>query len=35
MKQENPGPLNVKPEDYFFTTPGGTPIDEQNFLNRE
>jgi len=28
-------PLHVKPSDYVFTTPAGTPIDEQNFLNRE
>jgi integrase len=24
-----------KPENYFFTTPEGTPIDESNFYNRE
>jgi len=28
-------PLHVKPNEYVFTTPTRTPIDEQNFLNRE
>ena len=35
LKQENPAPLSVNPEDYFFTTPDGTPIDESNFYKRE
>jgi integrase len=35
LKQEAPAPLSVKPEDYFFTTPEGTPIDESNFYKRE
>ena len=28
-------PLHVKPEDYVFITPQGTPIDEENFYRRE
>ena len=28
-------PLHVNPEDYVFTTPQGTPIDEENFYRRE
>jgi len=28
-------PLHVNPEDYVFTTPQGTPIDEDNFYRRE
>ena len=28
-------PLHVKPTDYVFRNPSDTPIDEQNFLNRE
>jgi integrase len=28
-------PLHVKLDDYVFKTPGGTPIYEQNFMNRE
>jgi integrase len=28
-------PLRVKPQDYVFTTPAGTPIDEDNFYHRE
>jgi integrase len=28
-------PLHVKPEDYVFTTPSGTPIDVNNFYHRE
>jgi len=28
-------PLQVNPEDYVFTTPRGTPIDEVNFYRRE
>jgi integrase len=28
-------PLRIEPGDYVFTTPEGTPIDEQNFVNRE
>jgi len=28
-------PLQVNPEDYVFTTPRGTPIDEENFYRRE
>ncbi|HEV8720985.1 MAG TPA: hypothetical protein VGW77_10140 [Candidatus Binatia bacterium] len=35
LKPENPAPLSVKPEDYFFATPDGTPIDESNFYKRE
>src|SRR5439155_13767533 len=35
LRHENPAPLNVKPDDYFFTTPEGTPIDETNFYKRE
>jgi integrase len=32
---ENPVPLSVDPDDFLFTTPEGTPIDESNFYNRE
>jgi integrase len=32
---KNHKPLHVKPRDYVFTTPAGTPIDEDNFYNRE
>jgi len=32
---ENPVPLSVHPDDFLFTTPEGTPIDESNFYNRE
>ena len=35
LKGENPVQLNVKPDDYFFTTPEGMPIDETNFYKRE
>src|SRR5215472_6597317 len=35
LQNENPAPLNTDPEDYFFTTPAGTPIDESNFYKRE
>ncbi len=28
-------PFNVNPEDYIFTTPQGTPIDQENFYRRE
>jgi len=35
LKDENPAPMNVNPDDYFFTTPEGTPIDETNFYKRE
>lgn len=28
-------PLRVKPEDYVFQTPAGTPIDENNFYSRQ
>lgn len=28
-------PLHAKPEDYFFTTPSGAPISEDNFYHRE
>ena len=35
LKDENPAPLKVKPDDYFFTTPAGYPIDEENFYKRE
>jgi integrase len=32
---ENPMRLSVDPDDFLFTTPEGTPIDESNFYNRE
>ncbi|HSK29581.1 MAG TPA: hypothetical protein VLA17_06415, partial [Candidatus Limnocylindria bacterium] len=35
LKQENPAPLSVEPEDHLFTTPAGTPIDVGNFHKRE
>lgn len=35
LKQENPAPLSVDPENYFFTTTTGTPIDVGNFYKRE
>ena len=35
LKDENPVALHVKPDDYFFTTPAGYPIDEENFYKRE
>jgi integrase len=35
LLQENPAPLSVDPEDYLFTTPADTPIDESNFYKRE
>jgi integrase len=35
LKHENLAPLSVNPEDYFFTTPNGTPIDERNFHKRD
>jgi len=35
LKQENPEPLSVDPEDYFFTTTTGSPIDIGNFYKRE
>ena len=35
LSEENPAPLSVSPDDYFFTTPEGTPIDESNFYKRE
>ena len=35
LKQENPAPLSADPEDYFFTTTTGTPIDVGNFYKRE
>jgi integrase len=35
LQQENPASLSVDPEDYLFTTPEGTPIDESNFYKRE
>lgn len=35
LREENPAPLSVDPEDYLFTTPEGTPIDETNFYKRE
>lgn len=28
-------PLHVEPEDYVFLTPGGSPIDQDNFYKRE
>jgi hypothetical protein len=31
--KKNPTPLNVKPDDYFFTTPEGTPMRRQTFTN--
>ena len=35
LSHENPSPLSGNPDDYFFTTPDGTPIDESNFQKRE
>jgi len=35
LSEENPAPLNVSPDDFLFTTPQGTPIDESNFYKRE
>jgi integrase len=35
LSEENPAPLSVDPEEYLFTTPAGTPIDEGNFYKRE
>ena len=35
LSDENPAPLSVGPEDFLFTTPQGTPIDETNFYKRE
>src|SRR6266550_2168234 len=35
LSNENPTPLSVSPEDFLFTTPAGTPIDEVNFYKRE
>jgi integrase len=35
LTEENPAPLSVDPEDYFFTTPDGARIDESNFYKRE
>jgi len=35
LSNENPAPLSVSPEDFLFTTPAGTPIDEVNFYKRE
>ena len=32
---ENPVPLSVDADDFLFTTPDGTPIDESNFYKRE
>jgi integrase len=35
LRRQNPAAVNVDREDYFFTTPAGTPIDESNFYKRE
>jgi integrase len=35
LSEENPAPLSVRPDDFLFTTPEGTPIDESNFYKRE
>ena len=35
LSEENPAPLSVSPDDYLFTTPEGTRIDESNFYKRE
>ena len=35
LGEENPAPLSVSPDDFLFTTPQGTPIDESNFYKRE
>src|SRR6266481_705109 len=35
LKEENPERLSVDPEDYFFTTTTGSPIDIGNFYKRE
>src|SRR5262249_20976115 len=35
LGQENPAPLSVSPDDFLFTTPEGTPIDESNFYKRQ
>ena len=35
LSEENPAPLSVDPDDFLFTTPEGTPIDESNFYKRE
>jgi integrase len=35
LNNENPVPLSVSPDDFLFTTPEGTPIDETNFYKRE
>ena len=35
LEEENPTPLSTNPDDYFFTTPGGAPIDTSNFQKRE
>jgi integrase len=35
LKQENPAPLSAAPDDYFFTTLAGSPIDVGNFYKRE
>ncbi len=35
LSEENPATLSDDPEDFLFTTPQGTPIDEGNFYKRE
>jgi len=35
LSEENPAPISVRPDDFLFATPEGTPIDESNFYKRE
>lgn len=35
LKWENPAPLSADPEEYFFTTPNGAPVEVTNFHKRE
>jgi integrase len=35
LSEETPAPLTVSPDDFLFTTPEGTLIDETNFYKRE
>jgi len=35
LREENPEPSSVSPNDFQFTTPEGTPIDESNFYKRQ
>ena len=34
LQQENPAPISLDPNDFFFTTPDGSPIDNSNFYNK-